>query len=156
MRNLSLPVVWEDAEMPEEWERDASMVPDELSQGRYIFWAWSNSSTEQTVMPFGGNTSVWPGINNKSNMILDKDSNGNTGLWDDSIQPPPSMGMLFRDPSTYDLFRQGNVPFKRHMQDAGIAPTANWPAVLYGTLPAFWGHTSEDTGDVLFPNLEVM
>lgn len=131
--------------MPEEWERDASMVPDSLSAGKYVFWAWKDRATEKLVMPFNGSTQDWPGIINITTM-------GYNG----SIQPPASMGMLFRDPSNYELFKQGNTPFKAHLEAAGVAPTAKWPALLYGTLPAAWGEVQSDTNKSTLHNLEVM
>lgn len=145
VRNISLPVVWEDFDMPEEWERDASMVPESMSAGRYIFWAWKDRASERLVMPFNGNTTEWPGVLNITSM-------GYNG----SIQPPDSMGMVFRDPSTYDLFQQGNAPFRDHLEKAGVAPTEKWPGVVYGTLPEAWGMVQNDTHNSTFPNLAVM
>lgn len=155
MRNLSLPVVWEDADMPEEWERDASAIPDSLSRGRYIFWSWTHGSVEKDVMPFEGNTSTWPGINNLSNFIV-QSSSTIPPAWSYNITPPASMGMLFRDPSNNTLFQQGNRPFRTHMEEAGIQPTPQWPSMLYGTLPANWGQIQDDTSLVTLPALEVM
>lgn len=145
VRNLSFPVVWEDADMPEEWERDASMIPDSMKAGRYILWGWKDAATEQLSMPFNGTMADWPGLFNLSN------NDFNT-----SMQPPRSMGLIFRDPSTYDLFKQGNAPFRAHLEAAGVAPTSRWPALLYGTLPSAWGEVQPDTNRSTFYNLEVM
>jgi hypothetical protein len=159
MRNLSLPVVWEDADMPEEWERDASTIPQALSKGRYVFWGWTHGSVEKGVMPFEGSTSEWPGVNNLTE-LLNADSTtqecNSASFWTYNITPPPSMGMLFRDPSTYDLFQKGNSPFRAHMEQAGIHPTQQWPAMVYGTLPDAWGQLQPDTSLATFPALEVM
>jgi hypothetical protein len=154
MRNLSLPVVWEDADMPEEWERDASSIPKEHSKGRYVYWAWTHGSVEKQVMPFAGNTSDWPGTLDLSRLVISP-SNINT-TYNASITPPASMGMLFRDPGDWDMFQQGNAPFRQQMEAAGMQPTDKWPSVLYGSLPNAWGQPQADTGDVLFPELEVM
>lgn len=154
MRNLSLPVVWEDADMPEEWERDASSIPVEYSRGRYVFWAWTHGSTEQSVLPFQRNTSASPPLIDKH--LLVSSNSDSSGFWNSSIQPPGSLGVLFRDPSNYNMTLQGNVPFQQHMMEAGIQPTSKWPAMLYGTLPSAWGFKQPDTLDVTFPNLEVM
>jgi len=151
MRNLSLPVVWEDADTPEEWERDASMVPDAYSAGRYVYWAWSSGKLEKVVMPFDGNASTWPGLINKTNLVRPVDGS----VWNTEVVPPPSLGMLFRDPSTYELFKQGNTPFRLHMESAKLLPTPTWPAMVYGTLPASWGYHSSVEGPLL-PNLKVM
>lgn len=144
MRNLSLPVVWEDADMPEEWERDASMIPDAISRGRYVFWGWKDAATEKQVLPFNGSIKDWPGLLNL------------TELQYKEVAAPEAMGMLFRDPSTYELFSQGNAPFKSHLESAGVAPTEQWPALVYGTLPSAWGVMQQDTLKPTFPNLEVM
>lgn len=158
MRNLSLPVVWEDADMPEEWERDSSTIPQALSKGRYVFWAWTHGSVEKHAMPFEGSTSQWPGVNNLTELLLAPaaDLGSQCGLWTHNITPPSSMGMLFRDPSTYELFQQGNTPFRAQMDQAGIQPTTQWPAMLYGTLPEAWGQVQPDTSLVTFPELAVM
>lgn len=131
--------------MPDEWERDASMIPDSLNAGRYVFWAWRDRQTEKIVMQFNGSTQDWPGLLNPRLLGMD-----------DSIMPPSSMGMLFRDPSTYELFKQGNTPFKNHLQASGMAPTQKWPAVLYGTLPSAWGTKQGDTNESTLHNLQVM
>ncbi len=152
MRNLSLPVVWEDVQRPEEWERDASSIPDKYSKGRYVFWAWTHATTEQAVLPFQRNTSASPILLDLSQLVI----NNTQGFWNSSIKPPGSMGVLFRDPSTYNLTLQGNNPLQRHMVEAGIQPTNKWPAVLYGTLPAAWAFKQADSNDITFPNLEVV
>jgi hypothetical protein len=131
--------------MPDEWERDASMIPDTLSVGRYVFWAWRNRETEKQVMYFNGSTQEWPGLLNLTLLSMD-----------DSISPHASMGMLFRDPSTYELFQQGNIPFQEHLQTSGMGPTQKWPAVLYGTLPSAWGRRQIDTNQSTLHNLQVM
>ena len=78
MRNLSLPVVWEDADTPEEWERDASAIPSQYSQGRYVFWGWARP--DEHVLQFNGSTRDWPGIYNLSRLkrqpAIDKVKNG--------------------------------------------------------------------------------
>jgi hypothetical protein len=131
--------------MPDEWERDASMIPYHLTAGRYVFWSWTNRQSEKQVMPFMGSTQDWPGVLNKTefNMV-------------DSIEPPASMGMLFRDPSTYELFQLGNTPFQNHLRTSGVEPTDKWPAVLYGTLPTAWGLQQDDTNETTLHNLQVM
>jgi hypothetical protein len=155
MRNLSLPVVWEDPDTPDEWERDASSVPDNVSQGRYVFWSWARKDMEQVVMPFNNTPSAGPQLLNVSDLGAIDDT-GICAVWNTSIRPPSSMGVLFRDPSNYELFKQGNGPFAQHMLDAGVAPTTTWPGVVYGTLPFAWGVDQDDTGQATLPNLEVV
>lgn len=152
MRNLSLPVVWEDVDTPEEWERDASAIPSAISKGRYVYWGWTGGMEEKGVLPFNGSTTDWPGLQNLSYLS----TSSNLQWWDTSISPPASMGMLFRDQSTMGLFNQGNKPLQQHLSDAGVAPTSVWPAMVYGTLPFAWGDTQQDTGQPTLPNLEVM
>jgi hypothetical protein len=153
MRNLSLPVVWEDVDMPEEWERDASSIPDKYSNGRYVYWAWTHNTTERAVMPFERNTSAHPFLLDMRTLVVG--DNVSVG-WNSSIKAPGSMGLLFRDPSTFNLTLQANNPFNSHMLESGVQPTNQWPAMLYGTLPKAWGFQQLDTNDVTFPNLEVM
>lgn len=131
--------------MPEEWERDASMIPDNMAVGRYVFWGWKDAVSEQATMPFNGTSATWPGLLNVSDQS-----------YNDSLEAPGSMGVLFRDPSTFALFQQGNKPFQAHLKTAGIAPTSQWPSLIYGTLPRAWGQLQPDTNASTFPNLEVM
>lgn len=153
MRNLSLPVVWEDVDVPEEWERDASSIPDKYSKGRYVFWAWTHQTTEQAVLPF--NSTAVPMLLDLGTLDTSEFANASSS-WNSTIKAPGSMGVLFRDPSTINLTLQGNNPFQDHLLEAGVQPTDQWPAMLYGTLPKAWGIKQPDTDNVTFPNLEVM
>lgn len=120
------------------------MIPDNMAVGRYVFWGWKDAVSEQAAMPFNGTSATWPGLLNLSDQSYHP------------LEAPGSMGVLFRDPSTFALFQQGNKPFQAHLKAAGIAPTSHWPSLIYGTLPRAWGQPQPDTNASTFPNLEVM